>query len=171
MTEDEPFNRQALVGDGFTGWVRFAGLEQILRCIPTAAPGVYVVQRESGTDPPTWVIPSPVGMTWRGDPTVSIEQLEANWVVGASVLYIGKAKNGRLRSRLREFLRYGQGRGGRHAGGRLIWQLPDPWNLRVAWRELSADTDALAVERGLIAAFRGVYGKPPFANKPHMWGR
>jgi hypothetical protein len=171
VTKDKPFSRGTLASAGFTGWVRFTDLEEALQRIPTAAAGIYIVQRQTGPDPPVWVSRSPVGTTWRGDPTVSIEQLEANWVAGASVVYIGKAKNRRLRSRLREFLRYGQGRGGRHAGGRLIWQLPDPWDLCVAWRELPADTDALAVERGLITAFCDAYRKPPFANRPDMWGR
>lgn len=171
MTEDSSFSRGILAGAGFTGWVRFADLEPALRGIPTAVAGTYVVSRERGADPPAWVTPSPVGLTWRGDPSVSIEQLEANWVPGAQVVYIGKAKDRRLRSRLREFLRYGEGRGGRHAGGRLIWQLPDPWMLLVAWRGLPAEANALVAEDELIAKFRTVYDKPPFANSPHMWGR
>jgi hypothetical protein len=171
VTEDGPFGRSTLAARGFEGWACFADLESALQRIPTAAGGVYVVVRECGADPSGWMMPSPVGLTWRGDRTVSIKQLEANWVAGAGVVYIGKAKNRRLRSRLREFLRYGQGRGGRHAGGRLVWQLPDPWGLRVAWRVLPVEANALAVERDVIEAFRDVYGKPPFANAPHMWGR
>ncbi len=171
MTEAPPFSRGSLASAGFTGWVRFADLEPALQDIPTAVAGIYVVLRERRADPPAWVTPSPVGLTWRGDPSVSIEQLGANWVSGAQVVYIGKAESGRLRSRLREFLRYGEGRGGRHAGGRLIWQLPDPWMLRVAWQVLPAGANALAFEGKLIAAFRSVYGKPPFANAPHMCGR
>jgi hypothetical protein len=171
VTEDGPFSRDALASTGFTGWVRFADLEPALHDIPTVVAGIYVVLRERGAEPPAWVTPSPVGLTWRGDPSVSIEQLEANWVPGAQVVYVGKAKSRRLRSRLRGYLRYGEGRGGRHAGGRLIWQLPDPWTLRVAWQVLPAAANALAVEGELIAAFRSVYGKPPFANAPHMWGR
>jgi hypothetical protein len=169
--EDKPFSHGALAAQGFIGWVSFADLETALQSIPTAAAGVYVVLRERTADPPGWVTPSPVGSTWRGDPTAPIEQLEANWVAGARVVYVGKAKNHRLRSRLREFLRYGDGHGGRHAGGRLIWQLPDPWALRVAWRVLPREANALAVEGELIGAFRTAYGKPPFANAPHMWGR
>src|SRR5664279_4898726 len=157
-TEGELFSQRALVAEGFEGWVRFADLESALPDIPTAVAGIYVVLRERGADPPGWVTPSPVGTTWRGDLSVAIEQLEANWVPGAQVVYIGKAKNRRLRSRLREFLRYGQARGGRHAGGRLIWQLPDPWTLRVAWRVLPHEASALAAEGELIAAFRTVYG-------------
>jgi len=164
--EGRAFQPSALARTGFTGWVRFADLEPALQGIPTAVAGVYVVLRERGADPPAWVTRSPVGLTWRGDPSVSVEQLEANWVLGARVVYIGKAKNRRLRSRLREFLRYGEGRGGRHAGGRLIWQLPDPWRLLVAWQALPTDANALAFEGDLIAAFRSVYGKPPFANAP-----
>jgi len=171
VTEDEPFSRDALAAGGFEGWVRFADLEPALQDIPTAAAGVYVVLRERGADPPAWVMPSPVGLTWRGDPSVSIDQLEANWVPGANVVYIGKETTRRLRLRLREFLRYGEGRAGRHAGGRLIWQLPDPWTLLVAWQLVPAKVNALTVERELIAAFRMVCGKPPFANAPHMWGR
>ena len=170
MTEDKPFSRAALAAEGFIGWVRFTDLEPELQTIPTATAGIYVVLRERGPDTPAWVTPSPVGLTWHGDPSVSIEQLEANWVPGAHVVYIGKAKNRRLRLRLREFLRYGQGRGGRHAGGRLIWQLPDPWSLLVGWQMLPGKADALAVERQLIAAFRNIYGKPPFANAPHRFG-
>jgi hypothetical protein len=166
-----PFSRGSLASAGFTGWVRFADLEPALQDIPTAVAGIYIVLRERRAGPPAWVTPSPVGLTWRGDPSVSIEQLEANWVPGAKVVYIGKAKSRRLRSRLREFLRYGEGRGRRHAGGRLIWQLPDPWMLLVAWRALPAEANALVVEGELIAKFRTVYDKPPFANAPHMWGR
>jgi len=110
--------------EGFAPWVAFAELETALPTVSTKAAGVYVVVRDEDAAP-RWLMPSPVGETWHGDPTVSVSALDANWVVGASVAYIGKAKQEQLRKRLRAYLRFGQGRGGRHWGGRLIWQLDD----------------------------------------------
>jgi hypothetical protein len=165
-----PWTTVGLATDGFAPWVPFRELETTLSTIPTEAAGVYVVVRDQATAP-TWLVPSPVGETWRGDPTVAVDVLEANWVVGASVVYIGKAKQRQLRTRLRAYLRFGQGRGGRHWGGRLIWQLEDAWQLRLAWR-IEPVRDALDVERELLAAFRVAYGhRPPFANNPDRLGR
>jgi excinuclease UvrABC nuclease subunit len=97
--------------------------------------------------------------------------LDANWLAGSHVLYIGKAKSSQLRRRLRAYLRFGEGRGGRHWGGRLVWQLPDPWNLLVAWR-VEPERNALEVERELISAFRVAHdGRPPFANHPDRRGQ
>ena len=129
----ERWTRTGLEAQGFAPWVRFAELESVLPSIPVEAAGVYVILRDRTSDP-EWRVPSSVGDTWRGDPTVSIEALQANWVSGASVVYIGKAKERQLRSRLRAYLRFGEGRGGRHWGGRLVWQLNDPWGLKVSWR-------------------------------------
>jgi hypothetical protein len=141
----------------------------MLSTIPTAAAGVYVVRR-ARHDRPNWVVPSPVGETWRGDPSVSLEALEANWVAGERIVYVGKAKQRQLRNRLRAFLRFGEGRGGRHWGGRLIWQLADAWDLQVAWR-IEDDRDALEVEGELLRAFRMAHSdKPPFANNPDRLG-
>lgn len=152
-------------------WVPFAELETALTRIPTEAAGVYVVVRDHVGEP-AWLVPSPVGETWRGDPTVASDVLQANWVPGAAMVYIGKAKRGQLRNRLRAYLRFGQGRGGRHWGGRLIWQLEDAWKLRVAWRVESV-RDALDVESELLAAFRAAHDqRSPFANNnPDRMGR
>lgn len=164
------WTQRGLEADGFSPWVTFAELESALTSIPVLAAGVYVVLRDRTVNP-KWQVPSPAGNTWRGDPTVSIEALRANWVPDASVVYIGKAKQRQLRARLRAYLRFGQGRGGRHWGGRLVWQLDAAWELRVAWR-IEAERDALDVERDLLAAFRTAHdGRPPFANRPDRLGR
>jgi hypothetical protein len=159
----ERWTMSGLEGDGFAPWAKFAELESILPSIPIEAAGVYVVLRDRASHP-DWRVPSPVGVTWQGDPTVLLEALQANWVAGASVVYIGKAKQRQLRSRLRAYLRFGEGRGGRHWGGRLVWQLDAPWELKVAWR-IEAHRDALDVEGDLLWAFRMAHGgRPPFAN-------
>ncbi len=166
----ERWTRTGLDVEGFAPRVRFAELESVLRSIPVEAAGVYVVLRDRSSAP-GWRVPSPVGDTWRGDPTVSIEALRANWVAGASVVYMAKAKERQLLNRLRAYLRFGEGRGGRHWGGRLVWQLDAAWGLQVAWR-IEAEHDALDVERDLLAAFRLAHaGRPAFANNPDRLGR
>lgn len=132
----------------------------------TAGGGVYVVLREG--EVPDFLPSSPGGRFKGRDPTVPGEVLTANWVEGASVIYIGKADN--LRRRLREFIRFGLGAPIGHWGGRLIWQLADSSAIRVGWNETPGRI-AKEVEAELLSSFRSVWGKPPFANEPHRLGR
>jgi hypothetical protein len=166
---DSYFRRATLTDDGFTGWVPFEEMRARIEQIPVAG-GVYVVVREK-PDPPEFLHVNPGGRFKGRNPTVSVEALTANWVTGADVLYIGKAKTGRLQKRLREFADFGAGRPIGHWGGRLIWQLADSGELLVAWKETPTGVDAKLVEGELIARFRSVHGKPPFANDPHLLGR
>lgn len=135
-----------------------------------AAGGVYVVLRET-SHPPEFLDANPAGRFKDQDPTVSLEALIANWVTGAAVLYIGKAKPKRLRRRLRGFAEFGAGHRIGHWSGRLIWQLADSRKLHVAWKETPEEVDPQLVETELISRFRSAYGKPPFANNPHLLGR
>ncbi len=163
------WTRDALTDGGFEGWVPWKHCPVALSAIPNDAGGVYVVYRlDDG--PPRFLERSPAG-TWRGEPTVTREALEANWVPGAAVLNVGKANHGRLRARLREYIGFGRGGRSRHAGGRLIWQVADPEDLLVAWRILPRDEDPRAVETAMISSFRQDHGKPPFANDPNRLGR
>ncbi len=114
-------------------------------------------------DPPRFVSRSPAG-TWRGDPTVDTRELEANWVKGASVLYIGKANAGQLHNRLRTYQSFGSGGRGRHYGGRYIWQLDSVWDCLVAWRITRNDETPRLVEQAMLADFVVDYGQRPFAN-------
>lgn len=79
----------------------------------------------------------------------------------------GKADQ--LKRRLTQFADFGAGKPVGHWGGRLIWQLPNVDALRVAWKETPGQVP-VKVESELIAAFRQVHGKPPFANDPHRLG-
>lgn len=158
------FDRASLEADGYTGWLTFPET-RAKGAIPVVG-GVYVV---------TYAAPAPVAFLpqsparWRYgiDPTVSLAVLEANWI-DAEVLYIGKADQ--LRRRIGQFRRYGEGRATNHSGGRLIWQLAEPDQLRIAWKE-TPDRVPVEVEAEMIAMFRREYGKPPFANVPHLLGR
>lgn len=163
------WTRAALTRDGFVGWVPWSACPAALDTIDREAGGVYVVYR-TGNDAPVFRSRSPAG-TWRGDPTVSPEQIEANWVPGAKVLNIGKADHGRLRTRLREYIDFGRGGKSRHSGGRLVWQLADSEAQLIAWRIVPLPAAAVDVEKAMIARFRVDYGVRPFANDPHLWRR
>ncbi|MFC6012687.1 hypothetical protein [Nocardia lasii] len=147
---------------GFEGFVTFAALPTT--DVPAGA-GVYVVIRPA-TAPPVFLPGSPAGWT-KGDPSVSLAELQSSWVPGEPVVYIGKADLGAsgrrgLRKRLGEYRRHGAGRRAGHWGGRLIWQLADSAELLVGWRE---EPDARAVEKAMIAEYVAMYGKRPFANR------
>jgi len=159
------FTRAGLELDGFLGWVPFTQMKAADKVPKTG--GVYVVRRVQ-TSPPEF-LPSSIGGWFKGkDPTVSPDVLVANWVEGAEVVYIGKADQ--LRRRLRQFADFGSGKPIGHWGGRLIWQLTECETLLVAWRETPGEVPK-DVEVGMIDEFRTVYGKPPFANDPHLLGK
>ena len=149
---------------GFIGWLTFPEARSS-GAIPTTG-GVYVVSYAARA--PVAFLPSNPAK-WRDgkDPTVPLSSLEANWI-DAEVVYIGKGDQ--LRRRIRQFARYGEGKATNHAGGRLIWQLAEPDELRIAWKE-TPDRVPIEVEAEMIAMFRREYGKPPFANAPHLLGR
>lgn len=99
---------------------------------------------------------------------VSIAELEANWVEGTSVVYIGKAggvgSSATLQKRISQYIRFGQGANVGHWGGRYIWQLADSRDLVVCWKILTNE-EPREVERLMIADFIDVHGgKRPFAN-------
>jgi hypothetical protein len=165
MASKSHWSRAALERQGFQGWLSFKRLADELPTVSREG-GVYVVQGRGSA--PAFLDANPGGRFKGRDPTVSREALEANWVEGAEVVYIGKADQ--LQRRLREFMRFGAGTPVGHWGGRLIWQLARSNELLIAWRETPGAVPKV-VESEMIDAFRNVYGKPPFANEPHRLGR
>lgn len=158
------FTRAQLTANGFSGWVTFATLRSTDPCPDVG--GVYVVARVD-TTAPNFLTKSCGGWFKDRDPSVSLGELQSNWVEGADIVYIGKANS--IRRRLREFAKFGEGRKIGHWGGRLIWQLEESSRLLVAWKP-TPDIDPLTYEAQLLAEFRAEYGKPPFANDPHRLG-
>lgn len=162
-------DREALVALGFSGFLTFEHLRSTgLAGVPTTE-GVYVVVRES-LEPPRFRETS-IGGWFKGkDPTVPVATLEAKWVPGACLVYVGRATSGRsgtrrLRKRLNEYARFGSGANVGHQGGRSIWQLADSGTLLVAWRSSVAPGTPVLDERELVTRFAGIYGgRLPFAN-------
>jgi hypothetical protein len=94
------------------------------------------------------------------DPNISLADLKSNWVDNTKVVYIGKATS--LRSRLRQYFSFGQGKNIGHYGGRLIWQIKYSKDLVVCWKSLT--TDPREFEADLIQQFVKTFGYRPFAN-------
>ncbi len=155
----EPAFVNALKMDVFNGFVRVFNLRgEALKDIPDV-PGVYMVLRDS-VERPDFLVRGSGGYFKGKDPNVPLSELCANWVEGANVLYIGKAKS--LRKRISQYLRFGDGKPVGHWGGRYIWQLADAQELIFCWMPVIGDADA--VETEMICRFREHYGSRPFAN-------
>lgn len=164
MTITMMFTRPHLTDVGFEGWITFDALRSTDPCPEVG--GVYVVARDEASVP-SFLATSCGGWFKDRDPTVSLDEVHANWVEGAEIVYIGKANN--IRRRLKEFAKFGAGHRIGHWGGRLIWQLEESSRLLVAWKP-TPGIDPLVYEAQLLAEFRAEYGKPPFANDPHRLG-
>lgn len=150
---------------GFVGFKSICDLRATkLDDIPKE-PGVYLILRPV-TTPPVF-LPVNKGGHFKGkDPTVEIQVLNAKWVKGSIAVYVGKAggdSSATLRSRLAQYLRFGEGKPVGHWGGRYIWQLGDCESLLVCWKVLDSESP-LAVEQQMLDAFCRAHGQLPFAN-------
>ena len=109
-----------------------------------------------------------VGGHFKGkNPTVEVDELKLNWVDDTKVVYIGQAGGGNskatLHKRLKQYMRFGEGKPVGHWGGRYIWQLAHHRDLIICYKPLSYD-DPRDIEKKLISEFESYYGRLPFAN-------
>jgi hypothetical protein len=155
------FDEAYLRSQGFVGFVSAADLVAS-RCTEIPAdPGVYAVIRSAETTRRFRSV-SVAGHFKGKDPTVVRSTLEAAWVEGTTVLYIGMAGTS-LRKRVKDLVDYGAGKPKGHQGGRYLWQVQGSASFLVAWRPGVART----METKLLAAFEAAYGHLPFANLGH----
>lgn len=128
---------------------------------PISAParaGIYFVVDPSHGEP-KYLDVSQGGRFKSKNPTVSVDELESNWIEGTKVLYIGKSNN--LRRRINELRRFGLGAPLGHWGGRYLWQLKGAERFRVGW---ILTEDFAEAEAELLHSFMGAFGALPFAN-------
>lgn len=156
-----------LDGLDLTGFSPGLSIETLQRTNCAAVPsvrGVYVVLRPSRKEP-TFLEKSVGGWCNGEDPSYSQTILRESWLSESTILYIGKGdKTEGLRRRLREYVKFGQGKKCPHQGGRLIWHLQDNRGLFVRWTATPGE-DPRAVECRMIDAFKAKYGRRPFANR------
>ena len=131
-----------------------------------AIKGVYLVLNLDTKSPSYLQVCS--GGHFKGkNPNITIPELKSNWVDKTIVVYIGKAgsetSSATLKSRLKQYFGFGQGKNIGHWGGRLIWQLATSNNLVVCWKALPNE-DPRTFEGKLIKDFVTQYGNRPFAN-------
>jgi hypothetical protein len=147
------WNRSELERLGFTGFTRLVGMDRSL--LPRRH-GVYVVLYEKD-ERPAFLASNIVTKRIPYDPL----HLEEKWLMGASVVYIGKAEGREgLHTRVSALSRQAEN----HSGGRALWQLDIAGDLLVAWLQ-TAGQSALAVEQSYLQAFKAEYGSYPFANR------
>lgn len=143
---------------GFTDFKKMSELLQDSSMLPDNN-GVYLVlniENKSGE-----FLTNGSGGHFKGkDPNISLAELKSNWVDNTKVVYIGKATS--LRSRLRQYFGFGQGKNIGHYGGRLIWQLKYFKDLVVCWKSLTIDPREFDAD--LIQHFVKTFGCRPFAN-------
>ncbi|REC40906.1 MULTISPECIES: GIY-YIG nuclease family protein [Chryseobacterium] len=143
---------------GFTGFKKMSELFLDSSMLPDND-GVYLVLNIDNKPGEFLTVGS--GGHFKGkDPNISLTDLKSNWVDNTKVVYIGKATS--LRSRLRQYFSFGQGKNIGHYGGRLIWQIKYTKDLVVCWKSLT--TDPRVFEADLIQQFVKTFGCRPFAN-------
>lgn len=166
MSIPEQWTRAGLEEAGFKGFIPLASLQPA--AVPKL-PGIYVILREV-TAPPVFLEQSIAGKFKGADSTVGVAVLEAAWLEGTPVVYIGKAgwgtKQDGIRRRLSQYRRHGAGRAAGHRGGEYIWQLADSAQLLACWKT-TADDEVQPLETAMIDAFESRFGRWPFANRKH----
>lgn len=149
---------------GFQGFLSIEDAYKDLKSIPKSA-GVYIIYTESTT--PFFEVVGTGGFFKQKNPNVSLDELNQNWVNQSSILYIGKAGSltgsATLYSRLKQYFDFGNGKSVGHYGGRYIWQIKNPYQLKVCWLP-TPNHDPREVEKQLIKQFITQFGQRPFAN-------
>lgn len=159
------FDQKWLQDQGFEGFQPISQLNDSLSSIPKDM-GVYVLLMQTSTKPN--FIELGTGGHFKGrNPNVSLLTLESQWVSNTNVVYIGKAggtgSSATLYSRLKQYLKFGQGKPVGHWGGRFVWQIRESKDILVCWK-VTINQEPRIVEKDLLIEFISIFGKLPYAN-------
>ena len=134
----------------FKGFKTIRELKESCSEVPSSN-GVYLVLRRNNQQP-IFSISSLGGYVKvpNDSPCYSLSYLQEQYVNGTCILYIGKSTN--MRSRLRSYMRFGQGKRASHGGGRAIWQMTDVDDFVICWAETLENSRM--VEWRMIQAFK-----------------
>lgn len=144
------FCEGSLIHDSIAGGALLRLFHRLKALCPTAAPAVTLSElignncESIPTEPGVYRVLVPDGMTISFTEKVynshaslyPIETLLRKYgkCTEREVLYIGKAEgSGGLQQRLRQYMKYGQGKGKIHKGGRAIWQVENAGLLLLAY--------------------------------------
>lgn len=158
-------NLDEIKAAGFTGFKKMSELFSDASVLPNVR-GVYLVLHIDENEPEFLEVGT--GGFFKGkNPNVSLSELKSNWITNVNVIYIGKAggsdSDATLRSRLKQYFGFGQGKNIGHYGGRFIWQLKNSSDLILCWKELPNE-ESRTVEAALIRDFVAIHKQRPFAN-------
>jgi len=155
---------EKLKKSGFEGFKSIKELSSNIHLIPNQ-PGVYMILDTTGLDPKFLTIGTG-GYFQNKNPNKDLNYLITKWVKETHLVYVGKAggdNNSTLRSRLKLYFEFGNGKPVGHYGGRLIWQLKNSSELIVCWKEIK-DNNPREIEKQFISDFKIQFGHRPFAN-------
>ena len=106
------------------------------------------------------------------DWNVGIEKLDQSWGDNSRIFYIGQAGGfikgepikSELYTRIKDLVRFVDGHGAPHTGGRYLWQLACSRELLVYYKNCPGMENPREIEKQLIKEYKDYYGKRPFAN-------
>lgn len=164
------WNLNEIKASDFKGFVSVSKLKNNFNQIPDER-GVYLILKPDKSI--NFLKIGTGGYFKNKNPNVETDILRKKWIETALVIYIGQAggvRNGKwsnstLRKRIKDYLKFGNGKNIGHSGGRYIWQIEESSELIVCWKELPEKIeDPCKVESKLIQDFKNKYGFRPFAN-------
>lgn len=157
---------EVLRQDGFEGFVTVGHLRESECADVPESPGVYLMLMPDDAAP-RFLPASPAARARGEDSTVSIAELEENWVPDALVLYVGKAggrgSTATLKQRIGKYLDFGRGRQAGHRAGRYVWQLARSGALVMCWKPTD-DAAVFSTEAAVLETFQARHDTAPFAN-------
>lgn len=155
--------KSELINDGFSGFKTVDELRKSVENVPSVQ-GVYVVIRKSDATP-VFLPEGCCGPHKNMNPNVAVDKLEAKWIDGSNIVYIGMTAK-TLKKRVGDYIKAGKGKKHCHWGGRYIWQLADADELIFAWKPLPLDSGIAPkdAETEMLAKFNAHYKALPFAN-------